>query len=68
MTSIQPPAETIWWKQPLDRVEGTWITIALVWSLIMFIMMPCGTFTENRTFLLRPTARLPKRLWPRLRP
>lgn len=40
MTSIQPPAQTIWWKQPLDRVEGTWIAIALVWSLIMFIMMP----------------------------
>ena len=40
MTSLQPPAQTIWWKQPLDRVEGTWIAIALVWSLIMFIMMP----------------------------
>ena len=40
MTSIQPPSETIWWKQPLDRVEGTWIALALVWSLIMFIMMP----------------------------
>jgi len=40
VSSIQPPAETLWWKQPLDRVEGTWITIALVWSLIMFIMMP----------------------------
>ena len=40
MTSIQPPSETIWWKEPLDRVEGTWIALALVWSLIMFIMMP----------------------------
>lgn len=40
MSSIQPPTETIWWKQPLDRVEGTWITLALIWSLIMFIMMP----------------------------
>ena len=40
MTSSQPPSETIWWKQPLDRVEGTWIALALVWSLIMFIMMP----------------------------
>jgi cytochrome c oxidase subunit 2 len=40
MSSIQPPSETLWWKQPLDRVEGTWIAIALVWSLIMFIMMP----------------------------
>jgi cytochrome c oxidase subunit 2 len=40
VTSIQPPAETLWWKQPLDRVEGTWIAIALLWSLIMFVMMP----------------------------
>jgi cytochrome c oxidase subunit 2 len=40
VTSIQPPAQTLWWKQPLDRVEGTWIAIALVWSLIMFVMMP----------------------------
>ena len=40
MSSIQPPSETIWWKQPLDRVEFTWILIALTWSLIMFIMMP----------------------------
>lgn len=40
MTAIHPPTEIIWWKQPLDRVEGTWIALALVWSLIMFIMMP----------------------------
>ena len=40
MSSIQPPAQAIWWSQPLDRVEGTWIGIALVWSLIMFFMMP----------------------------
>jgi cytochrome c oxidase subunit 2 len=40
VTSIHPPSETIWWKQPLDRVEGTWIALALVWSLIMFVMMP----------------------------
>ena len=40
MSSIQPPSELLWWKQPLDRVEATWIAIALVWSLIMFVMMP----------------------------
>ena len=40
MSAIQPPAETVWWKQPLDKVEGTWIAIALLWSLIMFFMMP----------------------------
>lgn len=40
MSSILPPSEQIWWKQPLDRVEGTWIAIALLWCLIMFFMMP----------------------------
>ncbi|MCP5093159.1 MAG: cytochrome c oxidase subunit II, partial [Gammaproteobacteria bacterium] len=40
MSAIQPPAETVWWRQPLDKVEGTWISIALVWSLFMFFMMP----------------------------
>ena len=40
MSAIAPPPGRVWWKQPLDRVEGTWIALALVWSLIMFIMMP----------------------------
>jgi cytochrome c oxidase subunit II len=40
MSAIEPPAQRIWWKQPLDRLEGTWIVIALIWCLIMFFMMP----------------------------
>jgi len=40
MSAILPPAERIWWKQPLDRVKIIWILIALVWSLILFFMMP----------------------------
>ena len=39
MSAILPPAERLWWKHPLDRVEGTWIAIALVWCLVMFAMM-----------------------------
>ncbi len=39
MSAILPPAERLWWKHPLDRVEGTWIVIALIWCLIMFAMM-----------------------------
>ncbi len=39
MTSISPPAERIWWKGPLDKMELAWIGIALVWSLTMFFMM-----------------------------
>lgn len=39
MSAILPPAERLWWKHPLDRVEGTWIVIALIWCLVMFAMM-----------------------------
>lgn len=40
MSSLQPPAQRLWWKQPLDRLEGTWIVLALIWCLFMFAMMP----------------------------
>ena len=40
MSAIEPPRHRLWWKQPLDRVEGTWIVIAFVWCLVMFFMMP----------------------------
>ena len=40
MSAIQPPAQRIWWNQPIDRVDGTWIAIALIWCLILFAMMP----------------------------
>ena len=39
MSAILPPAERLWWKHPLDRVEGTWIAIAFVWCMVMFFMM-----------------------------
>ena len=39
MSAILPPAERLWYRQPIDRVEGTWIAIALIWCLIMFFMM-----------------------------
>ena len=40
MSAISPPTQRVWWKQPLDRVEGMWIVIAFVWCLVMFFMMP----------------------------
>jgi cytochrome c oxidase subunit II len=39
MSAILPPAERLWYKHPIDRVEGTWIAIALIWCLVMFFMM-----------------------------
>lgn len=40
MSAIHPPTMRLWWKQPIDLVEGTWIGIAFAWCLIMFFMMP----------------------------
>ena len=40
MSAILPPSQRVWWKQPLDRLEGSWIVLSLIWCLIMFFMMP----------------------------
>ena len=39
MSAILPPSDRLWYKHPIDRVEGTWIAIALIWCLILFFMM-----------------------------
>lgn len=38
--SIQPPAQKIWWKEPIHKIEAMWVVIALVWCLILFLWMP----------------------------
>jgi cytochrome c oxidase subunit 2 len=40
MSAILPPAERLWWKHPLDRVEGTWIAIAALSVLLMLEGFP----------------------------
>ncbi len=40
MSAIQPPSNKLWWKEPIEKVEVTWISIAFVWCLFMFFMMP----------------------------
>jgi cytochrome c oxidase subunit 2 len=40
MSAIHPPSRRIWWKQPLDKVELTWIAIAFFWAMVLFFMMP----------------------------
>jgi cytochrome c oxidase subunit II len=37
-TGMEPP-KGIWWK-PAHRTEKIWVTIAFVWCLILFAMMP----------------------------
>lgn len=40
MSAIQPPAQRVWWKQPIHKEEILWIGIAFAWCLVMFFMMP----------------------------
>lgn len=59
MSAIQPPAQRIWWKQPLDKVELSWIIIAFVWCMVMFFMMPYWHVygrqnLSNETYRVKP--------------
>ena len=38
--SITPVTDRLWWKIPMDREEVIWVTIAFIWCLLMFFMMP----------------------------
>ncbi len=40
MSALMPPSERVWWKEPVHKVELIWIVLALVWSILMFLMMP----------------------------
>jgi cytochrome c oxidase subunit 2 len=37
--SISPPVNRLWWKEPIHRVELTWIVISFLWGLVMFFTM-----------------------------
>ena len=37
--AITPPSQRNWWKEPIAKVELTWIIIAFTWGLVMFFMM-----------------------------
>ncbi len=38
--SITPVTDRYWWKVPMDREEVIWVTVAFIWCLFMFFMMP----------------------------
>jgi cytochrome c oxidase subunit 2 len=37
--AITPPANKIWWNEPVERVEIGWIVVAFLWGLFMFFFM-----------------------------
>lgn len=61
MTALQPPSRRIWWKQPIDRVEVLWISIAFIWCMVLFFMMPYWHIygrqnLSNETYRVHPEA------------
>jgi cytochrome c oxidase subunit 2 len=37
--AIYPPAQRLWWREPVAGMEICWIVIAFVWGLVMFFTM-----------------------------
>ena len=46
--SIFPPEDRIWWTKPVEKTEVLWVTIAFIWGLIMFFMMPYWHLTGDQ--------------------
>lgn len=40
MTSLSPPVKKIWWKEPIEKSELIWISVVVVWGIILTLMMP----------------------------
>lgn len=40
MTSLSPPKDRIWWKEPIEKSELIWITVVVIWGIILTLMMP----------------------------
>ncbi|MAF08016.1 MAG: cytochrome C oxidase subunit II [Acidiferrobacteraceae bacterium] len=59
--SIYPPEDRVWWSKPVEKTEVLWVTIAFIWGLIMFLMMPYWHFTgdqnlSNEAYRITPDA------------
>jgi cytochrome c oxidase subunit 2 len=37
--AVSSPEQRIWWKEPIGRIELTWIVVAFLWGLFMFGFM-----------------------------
>lgn len=37
--AIHPPAERIWWREPIAKMEIIWIAVGFAWGLVMFFTM-----------------------------
>jgi cytochrome c oxidase subunit 2 len=37
--AVSSPEQRVWWKEPIEKTELTWIVIAFLWGLFMFGFM-----------------------------
>ena len=63
--AITPPANRIWWKEPVERVELIWIIVAFLWGLVMFFTMIAWHALgeqnlSNETYRIAPDAYVAK--------
>lgn len=59
--AIFPPEERLWWKEPVEKTEILWVSIAFVWAIIMFLMMPIWHIygdqnLANEAYRIKPEA------------
>lgn len=59
--AITPPANRLWWKEPIQGIELGWIIIAFLWGLFMFFFMIAWHFIgdqnlSNETYRVSPAA------------
>ena len=59
--SVTPPQQRIWWNEPIERVELTWIVIAFLWGLFMFGFMIAWHFIgqqnlSKEAYRIQPSA------------
>jgi cytochrome c oxidase subunit 2 len=58
--SVTPPANRLWWKEPIEKVELTWVFIAFLWGLFMFGFMIAWHFIggqnlSTETYRINPS-------------
>ncbi|MCC2110662.1 MAG: hypothetical protein KDJ16_01360 [Hyphomicrobiales bacterium] len=46
--AVLPPEKRIWWNEPIEKVELTWVIIALLWGFFMFGFMIAWHFIGNQ--------------------
>lgn len=59
--AIFPPEQKVWWNEPVEKAEVLWVSIALLWALIMFFMMPIWHVVgkqnmSNEAYRMQPDA------------